>query len=231
MKVRNVLAMMAMGLFAVACGDSDDNQTPDNGSSTSIAQSFADFDASAYDQWVYVNLKSGETEKHPVSGDVLFPGTTVGDSIVTGKADEKVNLDWHIAIHRYELKTNGASVLQTSETDLSKVTSLPEGNYVADKSFSYNKENKFNIILDMTKMMAGRVGYAKSFSLNETLSDWVTKTPTGSMPPYVYTASDKVFVLKFKDGSWAKVKFTVVGNTTSGKSGYMSFNTEFVPAK
>lgn len=226
MKIWNVLAMMAMGLCVMACGNDDDENTPDNGSTTAISQKFTDFDASAYDQWVYINLKSGETEKHPVAGTIVYP-TQEGTTEEAGKSEENVNIDWHIAIHRYEIKTNGGSALKTSETDMSKVTSLPEGNYVADKTSSYAGSNEFNVIVDMTQMMQGKVGYAKSFSLNETLCGWMTKTATGTMPPYVYEVNKNVFVVKYKDGSWAKLQFTVVGNSTNSKSGYLSFNSDF----
>ena len=59
----------------------------------------------------------------------------------------------------------------------------------------------------MTNMMKGQVGYAGGF-VNPALCKWVTKTPTGGMPPTIYTVTDNVYVVKCKDGNWAKLKFT-----------------------
>ena len=49
------------------------------------------------------------------------------------------------------------------------------------------------------------------------------------MPPTIYEPTMHVIVLKCKDGSWAKLQFTVAGNSETNKSGFVTFNYEFIP--
>ena len=83
----------------------------------------------------------------------------------------------------------------------------------------------------MSKMMQGNVGYAKTATVNKVLCSWVKKTETGSMPPTIYEPTMHVIVLKCKDGSWAKLQLTVAGNSETNKSGFVTFNYEFIPIK
>ena len=47
----------------------------------------------------------------------------------------------------------------------------------------------------------------------------------------IYEPTMHVIVLKCKDGSWAKLQFTVAGNSETNKSGFVTFNYEFIPIK
>ena len=51
------------------------------------------------------------------------------------------------------------------------------------------------------------------------------------MPPTVYTPTEDVYVVKFADGSWAKLQFTDAGNTDTGKSGFITWKYAFYPAE
>ena len=55
---------------------------------------------SAYDKWTYVNLKTGETEIHPDTSEWIYTDGSVSEP----KAKETIGIEWHIAIHRYEIK-------------------------------------------------------------------------------------------------------------------------------
>ncbi len=97
---------------------------------------------------------------------------------------------------------------------------MPEGDYKADENIT-NEDEEYAIITDMSKMMQGNVGYAKTATVNKVLCSWVKKTETGSMPPTIYEPTMHVIVLKCKDGSWAKLQFTVAGNSETNKSGFV----------
>lgn len=222
MKLKNVLAIMAIGVFATAC--SDDNNDPKWGDV--VADKVTNLDVSAYDKWTYINLETGATETHADTGEWIYTdGTTT-----PAKAEEPVGIDWHIAIHRYEMRTNGGEVLDTRQTNMDVVTELPAGTYAKDEVFPYEEDGEFQVITDMSKMMTEySVGYAKKATLNKVLCGWVKKTETGTMPPVLYEPTKNVMVLKCKDGSWAKLQFMYAGNTDTGKSGFVTFNYEFIP--
>lgn len=110
--------------------------------------------------------------------------------------------EWHIAIHRYEIKTNGGSTYDTEATDMSAITSCPTGvTFTADTYVSYGTDDDLEVITDMTNMMSGSVGYAANPQLNSVLCGWVVRTATGSMPPTIYTPTGHIYVVTFEDGS------------------------------
>lgn len=133
---------------------------------------------------------------------------------------DETSFDWDIAFHKYDIKTNGGSVVKLNTTDLASVTltSVTGENYAADT-------DDHQVMVDMTKMMEGFVGY-QSTKLNEVLCGWVTATPTGSMPPYTYELNNNVFVVKTADGQYAKIKFTDYSNDKNVKV-YAAFDYEF----
>ncbi len=141
---------------------------------------------------------------------------TVANNYVYGvDAAEESALDWDIAIHKYDIRTNSGLVKKMTTTDLDAVntTNLPaESEMVADTDGS--------VMADMTNMQLGYVGF-QDVKLNKELGGWVTATPTGTMPPYTYTLNDNVFVVKV-DGKVWKMKFTAYtyGGKTAAKFYY-----------
>lgn len=228
MKIYKYLSMLAVALGMTACGYTnhflDEEEMPDDGPYSILK----DVNASAYDSWTYINLITGATETHPDAGEWIYGGD---GSIRSAVQAETVGIDWHIAVHRYEIKTNGASVFNTGETDILGVTELPEGTYVCDEVVAYEDELVkdeagepcYLLSMDMSNMMNGNIGYAHNPSINRVLSDGITRTATGSMPPTLYATTGEVFALKWDDGSWAALQITEAYGTT-GSSGYMSFN-------
>ena len=223
MRIKDVLVMAAIGLLGAACSD-DDNKGSQWGDG--VGGTKTNLDVSDYDKWTYVNLKTGETEIHPDTSEWIYTDGSVSEP----KAKETIGIEWHIAIHRYEIKTNGGMVFDTEKTNMNEITELPEGDYKADENIT-NEDEEYAIITDMSKMMQGNVGYAKTATVNKVLCSWVKKTETGSMPPTIYEPTMHVIVLKCKDGSWAKLQFTVAGNSETNKSGFVTFNYEFIPIK
>ena len=121
-------------------------------------------------------------------------------------------------------------VFDTEKTNMNEITELPEGGYKADENIT-NEDEEYAIITDMSKMMQGNVGYAKTATVNKVLCSWVKKTETGSMPPTFYETTMHVLVLKFKDCSLAKLLFRIAGKSETNKSGFVTFNYEFIPIK
>lgn len=154
-------------------------------------------DATSYTRWVYIDFHSQTTESVEIAEDGTCPES------------------WDVAVHRYDAKTNGASVLETGYTGLSTLKAggkMPEGVYMEDEW----TEDK--IITDMSGMMQGVFVYESSF-YNAELSKWLY-VDIGNMPPGYYP-SNKVYVVKLKDNSTAAVRLRNFMNT-SGAKGYMT---------
>lgn len=187
-----------------------------------LAQSSMTVDVSDYSKWTYINLKTGEmqTLRDFNAWNYIFNGAV--DSTTTAQGSENdITIDWHIAIHRYDIRTNGGAAVATTETTMGNVTTMPTSGYASDETV----EN--TIVTDMARMMTGIVGYAATAQKSQTLSAWLTKTPTGTMPPYTYEPTNLIYVVKCSDGNYAKLKFTDYQNS-EGTSGYVTFMYEFV---
>lgn len=222
MKANHVLAAIAVSLCFTACSKNDGPETLIPAERKSVEN----LDVTNYGKWTYINLNTGEHKQYDDCSEWIYTdGTTV-----PAKAQPEIDIDWHIAVHRYEIRTNGGEVLDTQTTDMNAVSSLPADTYVADESITH-EDKEFPIITDMSKMMEGNVGYARTATINRTLCNWVTKKNTGAMPPVIYTPNNHVYVLKNKDGSWSKLQFTAAGNTETNKSGYLTFSYEHYPMK
>lgn len=102
---------------------------------------------------------------------------------------EEVGINWHIAVHRYEIKTNNGSAVNTHIPDIENVIALPDGKYEEDETVNYFTESAvegttpYLLVMDMSGMMDGNIGYALDGQINRVLCDAVTRTETGGMPP------------------------------------------------
>lgn len=148
---------------------------------------FSMVDASKYTSWTYVNLDTRTAVKV--------------DEYVKGNVDAAPD-EWHFAMHRFDCKTNGAEVLETTFGSIAALRAsgkLPDGGFIAD---GWTDDR---VAIDMSRMLEGIIGYAKSY-YNPELSKWMDVDISG-MPP-VYTPSNKVYLMKFADGRMAALKFT-----------------------
>ena len=203
MKVKSFLAMALMALLATGCSDDDDpvEKVPSSEGVKEMTVSTAD-----YSVWTYINLKTGETQTATVEGPWKYIGGEDGNEVLEEKNPEiqgSVPAEWDLAFHYYEIRTNGGQALATNVKNLAEVTELPATGWESDVTV---KAEDQNIIVDMKNMMKGSVGYAGGL-VNPALCKWVTKTPTGSMPPTIYTVTDNVYLVKMANGNWAKLKF------------------------
>ena len=72
----------------------------------------------------------------------------------------------------------------------------------------------------MSGMMDGNIVYMESY-YNEELSKWLN-VDKSNMPP-TYTLSNKVYMVKLKDGTYAAVRLTNYMNA-SGVKGFMTID-------
>lgn len=154
-------------------------------------------DATDYTEWHYINLH-----------DKQATTTTVG-----GEAPEQ----WDFAVHRYDAKTNGGAVAESAAVDfgtLPAVDSIPENSFVTDEWTTDR------ITVDMSQMMDGIIRYAEEW-YNPVLSRWLS-VDTSIMPP-IYTLSDKVYLLRLADGTFAALRLTNFMNDSAVK-GFMTID-------
>lgn len=157
-------------------------------------------DATGYERWTFINF---HTQKI--------------DSVNVSNPEQTEPEEWDIAIHRYDAKTNGGAVLETGFTGFSALRNagkMPEGTYMAD-IWTTDK-----IAIDMSGMMDGNIVYMESY-FNEELSKWLN-VDKSNMPP-TYTPSNKVYLVKLKDGTYVAVRLT---NYMNGKAvkGFMTID-------
>lgn len=153
-------------------------------------------DATSYEAWVYVDLH--------------------GRRVVTSAVGDEEPEAWDFAVHRYDGKTNGGSVLETAHEGFEalRAAGLPQGAFVADVWTTQQ------ITVDMSHMMEGYLVYAESF-YNAELSKWL-EVDTSAMPP-VYTASERVYLVRLKDATLAALRLT--GYTDdAGVKGYLTID-------
>ena len=84
----------------------------------------------------------------------------------------------------------------------------PKGAYVEDVWTTAK------IAIDMSGMMDGNIVYMESY-YNEELSKWLN-VDKSNMPP-TYTLSNKVYMVKLKDGTYAAVRLTNYMNASGVK--------------
>ncbi len=167
--------------------------------------SFQNVDATSYTQWVYLNLHTHTMETAQISTDE--------DSF--GECEDPE--EWDIALHRYDTKTNGGAVLETRFSRLDALVSsgeMPQGTFVEDIWTSDQ------ISVDMSGMMTGEIGYAESW-YNPELSKWVD-VDISVMPP-IYTPSNKVYLIRMADSSYAAVILTNYTNSI-GDKGFLTID-------
>ncbi|MDE6160443.1 MAG: HmuY family protein, partial [Muribaculaceae bacterium] len=131
--------------------------------------------------------------------------------IDTLDVDEPEPEQWDIAVHRYDVRTNGGAACCTEATELT--LPLPMAN-----SFTPDVWTTEKIITDMSTMAEGYLTYAPSW-YNAVVSEWLD-VDTSTMPP-LYTPSGKVYVVQMADGRRAALRLADFMNA-AGVKGYMT---------
>lgn len=154
-------------------------------------------DATDYTEWHYVDLQRKQVMTTPV-GDAA-PET------------------WDFAVHRYDAKTNGAAVWESSSGTFE---ALPAPGTLAGEPWTADEWTTDRITTDMSQMMAGIIRHAEDY-WNPCLSRWLDVN-TSTMPP-VYTLSGKVYLLRLADGTFAALRLVNFMNDAAVK-GYMTID-------
>lgn len=160
------------GILSDIYDDPQQTDIPDYGFISAATQTTPGtiyIDATSYTEWVYLDFSAMTAES--LSVDAPAPSA------------------WDIAIHRYDAKTNEATVSVTDSGDFTSLNAI--GAPVADEWTTQT------IVTDMSTMVDGYLTYAES-SYNRELSRWLD-VDTSTMPP-IYTMSGKVYLVNLRDG-------------------------------
>jgi hypothetical protein len=149
-------------------------------------------DATSFTEWVYVSLSKGE---------------------IVEVSDPQNDMSWDLGFHRWDVRTNGGmsgkgqgAALQLSQNGLDQVDTAPETGYVSDVMLQIN--------------MTGMPPVYEEHPANPELAKWMD-LDMSEMPPK-YTMTDKIFIVRTADGSYARLKFTDYMNDT-GTRGHITF--------
>jgi hypothetical protein len=188
------------GLFADLYDEAPATSTAEYGfteeaTATTVGRIYVD--ATSYTRWTYLNFRA-------LSMDTL-------------DVTQPAPAEWDLALHRYDAKTNGGAVAETSARDFSELATASVGEYRTD-TWTTAK-----VVTDMSHMMDGYLSYVPS-DYNETLSTWLN-VDTSSMPPS-YTLSGRIYIIRLADGTRAAVRLTNFMNAASVK-GYMTLEYQY----
>jgi hypothetical protein len=168
-------------------------------------------DARKYDEWIYLDLHRLAIERHPIpatltgewDGKSVWARYNVQGSRYTLLEERQVDTQaepeqWDLALHHFDVRTNGGSVLQTGYTS---VDALPQSaaNF-ASEEFRPDEWTRHQCIVDFSGMFDYNIWYQAS-PVNLVLSDWVRMD--FSTPPPKYEASRRVYLLRMQDGTVA----------------------------
>jgi len=171
-------------------------------------------DARDYDRWHYIDLHSREIS------EIKIPTTLSGEwdgrsgftynqvegteytPYKTMKTDtQEAPEHWDLAIHHFDVKTNGGMAAETGYTTLNRLPALSE--IAGNLEWCADEWNTNQVITDLTEMMGYRIGYQNSM-VNPVLTGWVKMDI--STPPPTYSASGRVYLLKMADGTVAALR-------------------------
>lgn len=163
--------------------------------------------ATAYTDWIYFNLH----EK---------------DSVTLDYRQTVVPISWDMAIHRYDVKTNGGAALETDYETLEALQEAVEsGDYRQPYESGWVSDVEDSVTVDMSHMMEGYLVYTAS-TRNREIGKWLN-LDLNTMPP-IYTPSNKVYLVRLTDKTVAAVRFTdFMGPAAKpyySAKGYISFD-------
>ncbi len=185
------------GLFDGLYDEPDDEIIAGFGFQTSCGSETAGviyIDATSYTDWVYINFSD--------------------QKVYTINVENEAPQSWDIAVHRYDVKTNGGKAIETA---YSTIADAIKADY-ADDLLTADQWTTQQIVTDMSTMMDDYLSYVESY-YNPELSKWLN-VDTSTMPP-VYTLSDKVYIIELADKVKAAVKLVNYMDET-GVKGFLT---------
>lgn len=120
--------------------------------------------------------------------------------------------DWDIAVHRDNVRTNGGAVYETQLTSMDDLPASSES--FADAAFVEDEWNATDVWTVQDRMLQGLIG-SQGIKLNPVLSSWLSV----SIPPIPpsFTHNNHVFVVRFKDGTYAALQLADYQSTKGVK--------------
>ncbi len=200
--LRSTVIALLLGLFSCngIFNDIYDDEVPAMADLT-FTENTVSVDASSYQQWVYIDFHNKKVE-------------TV--NIVDGESSDVTEPErWDIALHRFQVKTNGGKAIETPHTTISDflaASTLPQEGWQEDTWY----EEK--VITDLSGMMSGEIKYTSSY-LNDVVCGWITSS---GMPPE-YTTSNKVYVIHLSDNTYLAIRLDSYMDN-NGTKGFMKLS-------
>jgi len=194
-------------------------------------------DATTYDDWTYIDLH--DLSKEYIKKSIPTELTGAWDSVTcytyqeikNGNSIElsSVQTDsqpepevWDIAIHHFEIRTNGGQSFETSYTSLDQV---PDSlSLIPDVVWESDVLTHDRVWVDLSNSLAFDIG-CQTIAISQPLSRMASMDV--SNPPPIYSVSGKVCLLQMKDG-------TVVGlfldnyMNSKGQKGHLTISLKFL---
>lgn len=137
----------------------------------------------------------------------------------TGKQPEPK--EWDLAFHRQNVRTNGATVLETNYTSLDQ---LPENSSsFTGVDFTPDTWSEKDVWADETKMLLSLIG-CQGITINKPLSSML-QVNIPPMPP-TYGINNHVFLIKLKNGNMAAIQLVNYMNS-AGQSCHLTLNYKY----
>lgn len=120
--------------------------------------------------------------------------------------------NWTIAVHRNNVRTNGAMV---AATDYRSIDDLPEdAAFIESLDFRADCWNESDVWVIQDQMLLGLIGN-QGIMINPVLSQWLT-IDIPPMPP-AFTLHDNVFVIRCADGTYGALQLENYQSQTGTK--------------
>ena len=186
-------------------------------------------DGTDYSQWTYIDFGSGEMSRVKIpsylpenekwdgksgwSYQLVEGGRYTLLSETRTSAQPEPNR-WSIAIHHFDVRTNGGEVFETKYKSLDQ---LPLSSEFDSERFHKDEWTDNVVMTDLKEMMGYKIGY-QNISVNRLLSGWVKMD--FSNPPPTYETTGHVYIIRFPNGERAAIK---LNNYMSGRGskGYL----------
>ncbi len=194
-------------------------------------------DARDYDRWLYLDLHRRTVEMRPVpteltgdwDGQSAWMRYHVAGSQYTLLEERHVDAqedpaEWDLAIHHYDVRTNGGAVVETNYAsvddvpDMLDVAVLENANFVADIWMCHQ------CIVDFSGMFDRNIWFQASM-VNPILTEWVRMD--FSTPPPKYEANRKVYLLRMADGTVAALQLKSYMSEV-GTKGFLTIDVKLI---
>lgn len=231
--MRNTLTTLSLLLLLTSCHGIMDDIYDTSAADGETGEEQLYIDASDWSLWHYIDLHTLSVSSFPIPTGKDEPSSPAeeqpgiytywydvfGAGISKKEYRSFVATDsqpeppaWDIAIHRNNVRTNGAAVHETTFTSMND---LPDSSAsFADADFHTDQWNETDVWTIQDKMLQGLIGN-QGIRINPILSSWLSvKLPP--IPP-AFTLNNHVFILRFEDGTHAALQLVNYQSTKGVK--------------